>query len=168
MDEPAEPSASPVRAAPPAERRHVLVVRARSWTCALPICDVVETMRALPIRPVAGAPPFVRGLAMIRGVLLPVVSLGALLGDAGDQAGRRFVTVRTSDGRLVAIEVNEVLGARHIDVAALDAMPPLLSEAMPDLVERLGALDGQILAVLRAAALVSDSIWSELTLKGAR
>jgi chemotaxis signal transduction protein len=78
------------------------------------------------------------------------------------------VTVRTSDGRLVAIEVSEVLGARHIDVAALDAMPPLLSEAMPDLVERLGALDGQILAVLRAAALVSDSIWSELTLKGAR
>jgi purine-binding chemotaxis protein CheW len=168
MAEPADPSASHVRAATPGERRHVLLVRARSWTCALPIRDVVETMRALPIRPVAGAPPFVRGLAMIRGALLPVVNLGALLGDAGDQIGRRFVTVRTGDGRLVAIEVNEVLGARHIDVAALDAMPPLLEEAMPDLVERLGALDGQILAVLRAAALVSDSIWSELTSKGAR
>ena len=103
---------------------------------------------------------------MIRGALLPVVSLGALLGDDGDQGGRRFVTVRTGEGRLAAIEVNEVLGARHIDVASLDAMPPLLSEAIPDLVERLGALDGQILAVLRAAALVPDELW--VTLKGAR
>jgi purine-binding chemotaxis protein CheW len=136
--------------------------------CALPIRDVVETMRALPIRPVAGAPPFVRGLAMIRGALMPVVSLGAILGDPGDEAGRRFVTMRVESGRLAALEVNEVLGARHIDVAALDTMPPLLTEAMPDLVERLGALDGKILAVLRAAAIISDTLWSELAAKGSR
>lgn len=172
MAGPAEPSVSPTQPAPPGERRHVLLVRARSWTCALPIRDVVETMRALPVRPVAGVPPFVRGVSMIRGALLPVVSLGALLGDDGQhdgqQVGRRFVTVKVGEGRLAALEVNEVLGARHVDVALLDVMPPLLSEAMPDLVERLGALDGQILAVLRAAALVSDTLWSELTAKGAR
>jgi purine-binding chemotaxis protein CheW len=168
MVEPTDPSASPVRPALPGERRHVVLVRARSWTCALPIRDVVETMRALPVRPIAGAPPFVRGVAMIRGGLLPVVSLGALLGDEGAEGGRRFVTVRTGEGRLAALEVNEVLGARHIDVASLDAMPPLLSQAIPDLVERLGALDGQVLAVLRAAAIVSDSLWSEITQKGAR
>ena len=88
--------------------------------------------------------------------------------DAGDEAGRRFVTMRVESGRLAALEVNEVLGARHIDVAALDAMPPLLTEAMPDLVERLGSLDGIILAVLRAAAIVSDTLGSELAAKGSR
>lgn len=168
MAGPAESSVSPTQPAPPGERRHVLLVRARSWTCALPIRDVVETMRALPVRPVAGVPPFVRGVAMIRGALLPVVNLGTLLGDDSQQVGRRFVTVKVGEDRLAALEVNEVLGARHVDVALLDLMPPLLSEAMPDLVERLGALDGQILAVLRAAALVSDTLWSELTAKGAR
>jgi len=76
--------------------------------------------------------------------------------------------VRAGEGRLVALEVNAVLGARHIDVAALDAMPPLLSEALPDLVERLGSLDGQVLALLRSAAVVSDAVWSDVTLKGAR
>jgi purine-binding chemotaxis protein CheW len=68
----------------------------------------------------------------------------------------------------VALEVSAVLGARHIDVAALDAMPPLLSQALPDLVERLGSLDGQVLALLRSAAVVSDAVWSEITQKGAR
>lgn len=168
MVDPADPSVSHARVAHPGERRHVLLVRARSWTGALPIRDVVETMRALPVRPVAGAPLFIRGLAMIRGAMLPVVSLCALLGDINEQVGHRFVTVRVGEGRLVALEVNAVLGARHIDVAALDAMPPLLSEALPDLVERLGSLDGQVLALLRSAAVVSDAVWSEIIQKGAR
>lgn len=166
MAHPADPS--PTRPAPSGELRHVLLVRARSWTCALPIRDVVETMRALPVRQVAGAPPFVRGLAIIRGSMLPVVSLGTLLGAAGEATGRRFVTVRAGEGRLAALEVNEVLGARHIDTAALDVMPPLLSEALPDLVERLGALDGQILAVLKAATLLPDALWSEFIAKEPR
>lgn len=168
MVEPADPSLSPARASPTGERRHVLLVRARSWTCALPIRDVVETMRALPVRAVVGAPPFVRGLAMIRGALLPVVILGALLGDEKPERGRRFVTVRVGEGRQAALEVSEVLGARHIDIAALDAMPPLLAEAMPDLVERLGSLDGQLLAVLRAASLLSEGLSAELAREGGR
>jgi purine-binding chemotaxis protein CheW len=159
------------RAAPSGRREHVLLVRARTWTCALPIRDVIETMRALPVRKVAGAPPFVRGLSMIRGALLPVVSLGALLGAEGEghehERDRRFVTVKLDDRR-AALEVDAVLGARQIDADVLEATPPLLSEAMPEPIEKLGVLDGQTLAMLRTARLIPEALWAELAQRGAR
>jgi hypothetical protein len=39
-----------------------LLCRAGSFLCALRLADVVEIMRVLRIEPIAGAPPFVRGL----------------------------------------------------------------------------------------------------------
>src|SRR5262245_22426163 len=55
--------------------RSVVLVRARSWTCALRIEDAIEIMRPLPIQPLAGVPDFVRGLAIVRGKVLPVLDL---------------------------------------------------------------------------------------------
>jgi chemotaxis signal transduction protein len=46
---------------------------------ALAVRDVRETMRPLPVEPLARAPPFVRGLATIRGFPTPVVDFGRLL-----------------------------------------------------------------------------------------
>lgn len=47
---------------------------------ALALRDVRETMRPLPVEPLMGAPPFVLGLATIRGFPTPVVDVGRLLG----------------------------------------------------------------------------------------
>ena len=43
----------------------VLMVRARSWTCALPSKFVLEVMRRQPIEPIMGAPAFVLGMDVI-------------------------------------------------------------------------------------------------------
>jgi purine-binding chemotaxis protein CheW len=144
---------------------HVLLVRAASWLCALPITGVVETMRALPVRPIAGAPPFVRGVSVIRGALLPVVHLGALLGGPLPGSGGRFVTVRTG-ARQVALHVDAVIGAKHIEAAALSMTPPLLSEALPSLAEKIGALDGQMVAWLRLAHILPDDVWGRMLGEG--
>src|SRR5205809_310773 len=58
----------------------VLIVAVRSGACALPLMHVIETMRPLPIEPMACALSFVRGISIIRGAPTPVVDLGALLG----------------------------------------------------------------------------------------
>ena len=176
MAEPADQKAAVERAAPRSALSHVLLVRAGGWICALPITDVVETMRGLPLRPVAGAPRFIRGLSIIRGALLPVVSLAALLGAeeapltappalAAGQGAGRLVTVRTGE-RQIALHVDEVIGAKHIDASALALTPPLLSEALPGSTARLGALDGQTLAVLSAARILSDDLGRALLEQG--
>jgi purine-binding chemotaxis protein CheW len=137
----------------------VLLVRARSWICALPVRSVVETMRVLPIQPVSGAPRFVRGVAVIRGAPTPVVDLATFM-EAGEGGGpgRRLVTMRAGTGP-VALLVDEVIGVSTLDTAAVDRTPPLLDRALTDHVEKLGALDTSVFALLSAARLLPEGGW---------
>ena len=61
------------------ETSPVLVVLVGARACAFPLRHVAETLRPLPIKPVAGTPGFVRGVSVIRGTPTPVVDLKALL-----------------------------------------------------------------------------------------
>lgn len=119
-------------------------------------------MRALPVLPAKGAASFVRGVAIVRGEPTPVVELGALLGGSDAAPGSRFVTIRSGE-RHVVLEVDTVVGVRAIDVDAFAATPKLLGGAVPEQVERLGALDGQMLAVLGSARLFSDDLFASLS-----
>ncbi|MEV6495091.1 chemotaxis protein CheW, partial [Actinoplanes sp. NPDC051633] len=71
-----------------------VVFRAGSLLCALRLDDVVETMRPLATRPLAGAPAFMSGICIMRGVPTPVVDVARLLG-GGPAEITRFLAVRT-------------------------------------------------------------------------
>src|ERR1700761_6326777 len=74
-----------------------LVFRAGALLCALHLDEVIETMRPLAVRPLAGTPAFVRGVTIMRGVPTPVIDVARLLG--GEQADvARFVAVRSERG----------------------------------------------------------------------
>jgi len=135
-----------------------LIVRAAGRRCALAVADVVETMRPLPVQDVGGAPSFVRGLAMIRGAPTPVVDLASWLG-VTSAGPARWVAVRAG-GRPVALAVDAVVGIRALDDARLQEAPPLLREATAERVELLGALDADLLIVLRTARVVPDEVWA--------
>lgn len=136
-----------------------LIAHVGSFRCALPVGVVVETLRPLPVEPVANVPGFVMGLAVVRGEAVPVVDLGMLLGNqAGDRA--RFVTIRTGSGR-VALAVDAVTGLREL--GGVDGgVPPLLREAQPQMIEALGSLDADLLMVLKAGSIVPAEVWKEL------
>jgi purine-binding chemotaxis protein CheW len=139
----------------------VLICRARSWFCALPVGFVEETMRPLPLGPLATAAVFVRGLSIIRGVPTPVVDLGALLGADEAPRPRRLVLLRL-EGRRVALSVEGVLGVRAIAGASLRELPPLLRDASRQAVSAVGALDDALLLALDAARLVPEAVWDHL------
>ncbi len=141
---------------------------------ALPLDHVVETMRPLPVEPLPGCPDFVAGLAVIRGEPVPVVTLAALTGIRRARS-ERFVTIQVhgradgradermsgqargqTDGRLVALAVERVIGVRRLDAAGLAAAPPLLGR--PDLVAHLGTLDGALLLVLETGHLLPPDL----------
>jgi purine-binding chemotaxis protein CheW len=145
----------------PARRVPVLLVRARSLTCALPLSATVETLRPLPVQEVQGMPGFLRGLAVIRGQAVPVVDLGVLLGSREPARTTRYVTVRAAQGE-IALAVEAVLGTSVFDPAALQVMPPLLRDTRPELVEMIGVRDQQLLLLLRAARLLTADEWHRL------
>jgi purine-binding chemotaxis protein CheW len=132
--------------------------------CALPLEEVEETMRPLPVAPVAEAPFFVRGVCMVRGTPSPIVSLAALLGGAlPTQAspGQRFIALRVPEGRL-ALEVDEVRGLRWLEEDTLESVPPLLRSTANGQLQHVGSLDGGLLAVLGSAHLLPEDLWRRL------
>ncbi|HET8734148.1 MAG TPA: chemotaxis protein CheW [Anaeromyxobacteraceae bacterium] len=137
-------------------RQTVVIVSAGQRLCGLPIHGVIETMRPLPVSPVAGAPPFVQGVAIVRGEPVPVVELAVLLGDAPAPPGpaARFVTVRAG-ARIAALAVSAVRGVSTLEAAELRRLP-LLADAHAGVLEALRARDGDLLLVLGAARLVPD------------
>jgi len=139
------------------ELRKALVVTAGARACAIPVCDVGETMRLLPVESVAGLPVFVRGLAVIRGEAIPVVDLSALLdGKPGDAT--RLVTLRTGSGR-VALAVESVVGIREFAQDTLQELPGLLRDGGGDLIETVGVMDRQLLLVLRSSRILPAEHW---------
>ncbi len=71
---------------------------------------VAEVVRQPTVTRVPHAPASLRGVVSLRGKVLPVVSLGELLGvaDAGDAGGGRLIVL--DDGEPLALAVDEVLG----------------------------------------------------------
>jgi purine-binding chemotaxis protein CheW len=129
----------------------------------LPLEYIVETMRPLPIEFVGGAPEFVSGLSIVRGVPLPVLDTGSLLGDKRSPH-TRFVIVKAGN-HLVVLAVDEVLGLRAISADSLQELPLLLGEARADLVAAIGTVDARLLLVLRTARVVPESFWAALELE---
>ncbi len=136
-----------------------LVARSRGKLLALALADVIETMRPLPVSRLEGAPQFVLGAAVIRGVPTPVIDAGTLVGgDGAAQPGSRFVSLRQG-ARRAALAVEEVLGVRTLVPADLAALPPLMEGIAAGLVESVAAKDEQLLLVLRSGRLAPEEVW---------
>ncbi len=104
---------------------------------ALPIEQVVETMRPLPIDPIdpiSDAPACVLGTARIRGERLQVIDAAQLFGLTRSAAPSRFIVVHAGASR-VALQVDAVLDVRALGAGespgpvALAALAPTLRDA---------------------------------------
>lgn len=133
-----------------------LICRVAGRLCALRLDSVIETMRVLPVKPVAGAPEFVLGISIVRGAPVPVVNTARLLAHVASPP-TRYVSIRVGQRRAI-LAVDEVLGVDEIDDDVLSTLPPLLG-ASSEVVARLGTLDAELLCVLDTARLVPESVW---------
>jgi purine-binding chemotaxis protein CheW len=153
-----------------------LLCRVGSRLGAIAVEHVTETLRPLPVEPMAGAPPFVLGLAIIRGAAVPVVDAARLLlvpdadplplnsstsQSTASGAARRWIGLQLG-GRRAALAVDAVVDVCLLPAALLAQIPPLLREASAERVQAIGTLDAQLLMVLEAARLVPESVWESL------
>ena len=138
----------------------LLICRLSDAWCGLPLSRVIETMRPLPLLPFAEAPPWMCGLALIRGEPTPVVDGNRLITGPA-QTIRRFVTVRVA-GRQAALAVEHVRGILRLDADGWQALPPLLQDAGQEVIRAIGRLDGDLMLFLETARLVPDTAWESL------
>jgi purine-binding chemotaxis protein CheW len=85
-----------------------LLVRAGGRLVGLPLDRVVEVVEPGAVFPVPSREPAVRGVAIIRGRIVPLVHLGALLEDAGCPSERSDTGILVDlSGRWLCFEVEE-------------------------------------------------------------
>jgi purine-binding chemotaxis protein CheW len=135
-----------------------LVALAGGKRLALALPDVIEVMRPLPVSKLTGTPPFVLGVAVVRGAPVPVIDAGALLGETGPRTFTRFVSLRLGD-RSAALAVDGLVGVRALEDSQLKNLPPLLREVVAGVADAIGSLDEDLLLVLRAGKLVPEQVW---------
>jgi purine-binding chemotaxis protein CheW len=134
-----------------------LVFRAGSLLCALRLDEVVETLRPLATQPLAGTPPFVRGISVLRGVPTPVIDVARLLGGAQIEP-ERYVAVRTERGT-VALATGPILGIRNVDANAAGGHPALLGARSSRLVAGVATVGAEPLLLLQSMRTVPDEVW---------
>ena len=122
--------------------------------CAIALRDVVETIRPLPVQPLAGTAEILLGVSVIRGLAVPVVDTAGLLGARKEQPSR-FVTTRTGRGTL-AYATGPVIGVLPVEPDASRPPPPMLAAAATRLVVAVGVLDSRPLLFLRGDGLMAD------------
>jgi purine-binding chemotaxis protein CheW len=142
-----------------------LLCRAGAHLYGMPLEHVIESMRALPIDPVSGAPACVRGLSIIRGRPVAVVDPGLLLDDRPTDPNR-LVTIRVGR-RTVALVAEEVVGIRAVTADQSRELPPLLKDAAGDRISAIATLDDELLFLLRAAKIVPEEVIDRLEVAGA-
>src|SRR5271154_13808 len=138
-----------------------LMCRIGSLVGALALKDVRETMRPLPVVPLAGAPSYVLGLAIVRGFPVPVVDASRLLNSTASASPSRFVSLRLGE-RTASLAVDAVLGTRSLSRGALSESSPLVKQLGSAFVSTMGALDAQLLLVLETARMVPDTVWNAI------
>ena len=141
-----------------------LVFRAGPLLCALGLDEVIETMRPLEVRPLAGTPPFVRGISVLRGVPTPVIDVARLLGNERIEPDR-FVAVRTERGA-VALAIGPVLGIRDVDASPTGGHPALLGGRSSRLVAGVGTIGDEPLLLLQSMRAVPDDVWEAAAAAG--
>jgi len=141
-------------------RKPSLLCRVGDFLCALPLEHVEEAMRPMAVEAIAGVPSFVRGLAVVRGVPIPVVDAGSLFSGVASHA-TRFVTVKTGSRR-IALAVDAVVGVVEIPPGSLEALPLLFQDSTLDMIAAIGTLDTDLLLVLQSARLIPEELWAVL------
>jgi purine-binding chemotaxis protein CheW len=128
--------------------------------CALPLEQVVETMRPLETMPLSNVPSFIKGLALVRGVPTPVVDAASLL-NGQPSSPTRFVSVKQGNVRVV-LAVEDVVGVIAIPRDAAAAFPRLFQNFGSDAISAIGVLESDLLLVLQSTRLIPDDAWSSI------
>jgi purine-binding chemotaxis protein CheW len=128
--------------------------------------QVIETMRPLPVEPLAGTPSFVLGLSVLRGAPVPVIDLANLLGATSLTTHARFIAVRAGD-RNALLAVESVVGVVALPDRMLESLPPLVGAMSAQALDTIGRLDEGMLFVLKSGHIVPDSVWRSLAARDA-
>jgi purine-binding chemotaxis protein CheW len=135
-----------------------LICRSDTLRYAVPLAQVIETMRPLPVKQVADMPAFVLGVSIIRGKGVPVLDTALLVSACSSAHPARYVVIKIN-ARTVCLAVDEVVGIRNVPLTLRADVPRLLNPFNSEILAAIAILDAELLVVLQSAHVISDELW---------
>lgn len=127
-------------------------LRAGAEAYAVPVGQALEITEVGDVAAVPGAPPGLLGVRNLRGLILPVVDLGLLLG-AEPTGPAAWLLVAEAAGRRAGLAVSEVTGVGELAGEREDSDSPLLTGAVLS--------DGELVGIVDVAAVLASLPGSE-------
>jgi twitching motility protein PilI len=126
--------------------------------CVTTMDDIAEVLTEPAATRLPGVKPWVRGVANVRGRLLPLVDLSAFLGEqaAPDQGQRRVLVIEKGDIYLGLI-VDDVFGMQHFNVDTFRLDGGLDVAAMASYIQGGYQQDQRYWVVFRPQQLIEDN-----------
>jgi purine-binding chemotaxis protein CheW len=145
----AERIASTQNAANQGDTLSALLIRVGGESYALPLYALTAVYQEHPVVPVPCVPPFIAGIANIRGQILPVLDLATLLG-VPNEAEKRALVVASNAEISIGLCAEVVGEVTALPAHTLQPVPTVLNRAY---VESIAA-DGT--ALLNVDAILND------------
>lgn len=124
---------------------------------AAPMTEVAELLKYPDLTPVPRTRAWVRGMANVRGTLLPIMDLNGFLGDHNSSLTRLSrVLVVPVENAYTGLLVDEVFGMRHFPQEALDGVPDGVPETSAPFVTGSLVHHGERWLLFSMRALVDD------------
>lgn len=130
-------------------RLQMVLFRVAETAMAVPVAQVEYVERVGTLTPVPGAPPFLRGVASLRGQVVPIVDLAERLGLGQRPLGSktRVLVVRV-EGQMVGMAVDEVLRVMYLSEEAVQPPPPVVARVSARFLAGVAYLQGDVVLVL--------------------
>jgi purine-binding chemotaxis protein CheW len=107
---------------------------------ALPVTQVLEVAELGELAPVPGAPPSVLGVRNLRGQVLPVIDLAAVLGTTGSNRADKLVIAEEA-GRRAGLAIDQVTDVGDLAGPMQESDSPFLSGSTLTNGELIGIVD---------------------------
>lgn len=164
-------AASPESGAPPGGLS-LLRMAVGPEVLAVPIDEVREILQVARLTPLPRTPGFVRGVMNLRGSVVPVIDLGARLGQAPAEVGRRSCVVivqpafSDSPGEgpplVMGLLVDAVFEVFDRPLADVEPVPALGTRIEPGFLQGMTRAAGEVIGILALSQVLSPATLSAL------
>ena len=143
----------------PAGAIGVVAVRIGAQEFALDILSVREIRGWTPPVPLPRAPAFVQGMSDLRGVIIPIIDLGARLGlQVTEATTTSVVIVAQIRDRLAGLVVDGVSDLINFDPGRLQATPETGSAGPAEVIQGIFEIDGRILGLIALETVIPSDL----------
>lgn len=127
---------------------------------AVDVSQVLEILRAPPLVPLPHAPALIEGVVDLRGVVLPVVDLGRVLGGApiADAAHARIVVLQLDD-LVFGLRVGDASEVLSLPARQVEAVPRLAAQAGYELVRAVVRRSGEAPVLVLSLEAVVERVY---------